>query len=150
METNENRLINPIKVPSEKEIAKWVGKENFKRWKMVLKFIHSNYEGIFKENDWIFGGKKHGWSLRFKRSKSFCTLIPERDHMLIVIVFGKEERSKTETILNELDDIIVKTYKEAKTYHDGKWVLINFNKDKLFEDIKKLLLLKRKPKPRNN
>ncbi|MBI1938018.1 MAG: DUF3788 family protein [Ignavibacteriales bacterium] len=42
------------------------------RWKKIITFIDENYNGIFPENDWIYGGKKHGWDLRFKKSKAFC------------------------------------------------------------------------------
>lgn len=36
-------------------------------------------------------------------------------------------------------------YKNTTTYHDGKWVMIELKDLSLLEDIKKLLLIKRKP-----
>ena len=63
-----------------------------------------NYPGVFTP-DWIFGGKKYGWGLRFKKSKSFCTLLPERNRLLVQIVFGGEEREKAEKVLPELSPV---------------------------------------------
>ena len=33
-------------------------------------------------------------ALRFKKSKSFCSLIPEKNNLKILIVFGTEEREE--------------------------------------------------------
>ena len=139
------RMTDGTKVPNEKAVAKWIGNENYKRWKKIFKFIDENYNGLFKLDDWLFGGK-HGWYLRIKKSKSFCSFIPEKNRFLILIVFGGEERKKTELILKELHPAIRKKYKEAKTYHDGKWLVIDVDRDEIIEDIKKMLIIKRKPK----
>ena len=75
----------------------------------------------------LFGGKKHGWSLRYKKSKSFCTLIPEKNRFALLIVFGD-------------------TYDKAATYYDGKWLLLTIDSNKVVEDVLRLLAIKRKPK----
>jgi hypothetical protein len=35
-------------------------------------WIKVAYPGVFTP-DWVHGGQKHGWSLRYKKSKAFCT-----------------------------------------------------------------------------
>ncbi len=132
--------------PDEGAVSNWIGPENYERWKQILQFIESSYPGIFPSDDWLFGGKKHGWGLRFKRSRSFCTLIPERNRLLIIIVLGEKEREKVDTILHELSPSIRTEYANAVTYHDGKWLAITVDGDEILEDVKKLLAIKRKPK----
>ncbi len=95
MEIILERLLDKERVPSGKEVAKLIGADNFKRWKKVIKFIDDNYGGVFKQDEWLYGGKKHGWYLRFKKSKSFCQLIPEKNKFLLLIVFGAEERRRS-------------------------------------------------------
>ncbi len=146
MEAIPGRLIDKSSIPNEKTVAKFIGTDNHKRWKRLLKFIDENYEGVFKQNEWLYGGKKNGWYLRFKKSKSFCSLIPEENKFLLQIVFGAEEREKTELILKELDPEIRKKYKDAKIFFDGKWMLLDFNRDNMIDDVIKLLMIKRKPK----
>jgi len=146
MEPIPGRLIDKSKMPDEKEIAKCIGKDNFKRWKKLLKFIDDNYEGVFKQNEWLYGGKKWGWYLRFKKSKSFCQFIPEKNKFVLLIVFGAEEREKTEKILKELNPVVRKKYKEAKTFFDGKWMALEVDRNEIIDDIIKLLMVKRKPK----
>jgi hypothetical protein len=139
------RILDKTTQPDEEAISNWIGPENYTRWTRLLQFIERNYPGVFAP-DWLFGGKKHGWGLRFKKSKSFCTLIPERDQLKILIVLGGVERERTEQILPELSPCIRKVYAEAATYHDGKWLGIVVDSDEVLADVERLLTIKRKPK----
>ena len=150
MENNNERMLYKTIMPGEKYIAKWIGSVYYKRWKKITKFISDNYNGIFPENDWIYGGKKHGWGLRFKKSKAFCPLIPERGRFLFLIVLGKAEREKTESVLKEFSPRIQKIYNNAFTYHDGKWILLEVDNDEMIEEIKKLMTIKRKPEVKSD
>lgn len=133
--------------PGDSQIREWVGKEAYRYWKQVAQLIEQIYPNIFTP-EWLFGGKKHGWSLRYKKSKSFCTLIPEKKRFALLIVFGAEERAKVEAMRESLSPHTQKEYDRAATYHDGKWLLLSINTDKVVEDVMRLLSVKRKP--RNN
>ena len=71
-------MIQPGQPPTESEVKKWVGRESYKYWKQFENLIEQKYPNIFSP-DWLFGGKKHGWVRRYKKSRSFCTFIPERN-----------------------------------------------------------------------
>ncbi len=139
------RMTQHDKPPSDSEIGKWIGKKAHGYWKQVTQRIGQIYPNVFTP-EWLFGGKKHGWSLRYKKSKSFCTLIPEKNRFALLIVFGAEERAKVEAMRNNLSQQTQKKYDEATTYHDGKWVLLTIDSDKVVEDVVQLLSVKRKPK----
>ena len=62
-----------------------------------------------------------------------------------MIIFGKEERTKFEDIRDTLCNAVCKRYDEAKTYHDGKWVMFEPTNTYEFDDYIKLLAIKRKP-----
>jgi thymidylate kinase len=62
-----------------------------------------------------------------------------------MVILGKAEREKFESDRLAYSDKIKAIYDEATTYHDGKWLMIEINNTSLMEDIKKLLLIKRKP-----
>lgn len=134
--------------PSDSEIGKWIGKKAYSYWTHVKQQIEQIYPNVFTP-EWLFGGKKHGWSLRYKKSKSFCTLIPEKNRFALLIVFGAEERAKVEAMRDSLSQHTRKKYDEATTYHDGKWLLLTIDTDKVVEDVMQLLAVKRKPKNEN-
>ena len=85
--------------------------------------------------------------MRFKKSKSFCTLIPERGRTIVLIVFGGPERKKAEAVLRSLTPAVREAYRQAPTYHDGKWVVLSIDQDKTLADIQTLLGVKRTPDP---
>lgn len=139
-------MVNGGAEPNARSVAAWVGCDRYKRWTRLTEFVESNYPGVFTP-DWVFGGRKYGWGLRFKKSKSFCTLVPERNRLVVVIVLGAKEREETEKMLPELSPSIRETYAEATTCHDGKWLAIVADCDRILSDIERLLVIKRKPKP---
>lgn len=146
MSTVGERMLDGSTQPDAENVAQWLGAGACRHWVQLLEFIEANYPDVFTP-DWIFGGKKYGWGLRFKKSKSFCTLIPERNQLVVQIVFGGEEREKAEEILPELSPRVRQAYEAATTYHDGKWLALVADQKETLDDIEKLLTVKRKPKP---
>lgn len=145
MDELSQRMLDGSSEPDAAAVARWVGVRNYRHWTRLLGFIETNYPGVFTP-DWIFGGKKHGWGLRFKKSKSFCTLIPERNRLLVQIVFGGQEREKAEQMLDELSPGVREAYAAATTYHDGKWLAVAVDCDRVLRDIERLLTIKRRPR----
>jgi len=145
MSETSQRMTEPGSPPTPGQLESWLGKKALGFWRQVEKIIAEKYPGVFVP-EWLYGGKKHGWSVRYKKSKSFCTMIPEKGRCLLMIVFGREERAKVETIRDELSTKVRKAYDEATTYHDGKWLLLEINNKTALADAETLLAVKRKPK----
>jgi len=145
MSENSPRLTEPGSPPTPRQLESWLGKKAFGFWRQVEQMIAERYPGVFMP-EWLYGGKKHGWSVRYKKSRSFCTMIPEKGRCLLMIVFGREERAKVETIRDELSAKVRKAYDEATTYHDGKWLLLEIDNKTTLADAETLLAVKRKPK----
>jgi hypothetical protein len=139
-------MVDGDKEPNAAGVSRWIGAKNYRRWTEIVRFIETSYPGVFAP-DWIYGGKKYGWGLRFKKSKSFCTLLPERNRLKIQIVFGGEERERVEAILPQLVSSARAEYLRAPTYHDGKWLALVVDSKEVVGDVKRLLSVKRKGKP---
>lgn len=144
MEERE-RLLDRSQPPTDESVVAFIGVDAAARWSALLDFIESAYPGVFT-GEWLYGGAKHGWTLRFKKSKSFCTLIPERGRMRVVIVFGAAERDKAEGLLPDLASHVRDDYVDATTYHDGKWVVIDIDSDEVLREVERLLQVKRRPR----
>lgn len=97
MSQGRDRMTGRDDPPNDAEIADWIGRDAFRYWKRTIEGIEKAYPDAFAP-EWLFGGKKHGWSLRYKKSRSFCTLIPEKDRFALLIVFGAEERARVEAL----------------------------------------------------
>jgi len=98
------------------------------------------------DQTWNNGGKKWVYEYKFKKGgKTLCAFYFKENVLGFMIIFGKDERAKVEEIRKELSPDALKTYDNAQTFHDGKWVMFEITDDSLLEDLKKLLLIKRKP-----
>ncbi len=138
-------ITSPGNPPALEAVESWIGGKGFGCWKRITGMIERNYPGVFAP-EWLYGGKKHGWTLRYKKSRSFCTLIPEKGRCMLLIVFGAEERLKMEAVRKQLSARTRKTYDDATTYHDGKWLLLNIDNESALADAELLLSVKRRPK----
>jgi hypothetical protein len=144
MSETRQPMVDFEEAPTPSQIKSWIGAAAYGYWNYIIKFIEQKYPDVFSP-DWLFGGKKYGWALRYKKGKSFCTLIPEKNGMMIQIVFGAAERSAVEAIIDQLSAGTQETYENARTYHDGKWLFLKVDSGTVMDDIELLLEVKRKP-----
>lgn len=132
------------RVPTNEELYSIMGEEKFKVWSEINCFIEKNYN---VEYLWDRGGKTGIYELKYRKSgKTLCALYPREQGMRILIVFGKVEREKFEGSRSEFSQYVNDFYDNTHQYHDGKWLYLDYNSNLPIEDIKKLILIKKKPK----
>lgn len=139
------RIVDPDAPPDADKVKNWIGVSAYGYWCRLGEMINDQYPGVFVPQ-WLNGGKKHGWSLRYKKSRSFCTFIPERNAFKLQITFGAKEREKVEVLRDRISRATLQAYDNATTYHDGKWLLLTIDNDAILRDIEVLLSVKRRPR----
>ena len=60
------RMLDGSRRPDTQSVAQWLGVRAYQHWVRLLEFIEANYGGGFTPH-WVFGGRKYGWGLRFKK-----------------------------------------------------------------------------------
>lgn len=139
-----DRIVDKAAPPDDTAIRDWIGAQAFGYWTELRGWIDKFYPGVF-EPDWLYGGKKRGWSLRYKKVKAFCTLLPEYGRLSVVVVFGGAEREKFEERRYAWRSDLVKLYDDSKTYIDGKWLTVAMSSKDDLQDVKEILAMKRPP-----
>ena len=129
----------------EKEIREILEDEKLiKYWRKIKKLILENFD---LNEEWYLGGKLSKYELKFRKSsKTIVSLFPLEKEIKLMIIFGKNEREKFEKIQENLESDTIIPYNEAKTYHDGKWVMYTLPNDRILSNLVEVLSLKRKPK----
>jgi hypothetical protein len=131
------------KVPTNEEIIALIGQQLFEVWNNLCDLIESKYD---MEQLWNSGGKKWIYEYKYRRGgKSLCALYAKENIFGFMIIFGKDERVKFEASRNDYSLKVQRIYDESTTYHDGKWMMFELTDTSLFQDMEKLLLIKRKP-----
>lgn len=84
--------------------------------------------------------------LKFRQGqKTVLTVYIHEDRFTFLIIFGKKEREVFEAHQDDFSDFIRGYYDNSKTYHDGKWMYIDVTTMEQLEEVKRLILIKKKP-----
>ena len=130
-------------IPDEKQMTTLVGKSLYELWNQLCTCIDEKYN---MERLWDKGGKAWTYEYKYRRGgKTLCALYAKERCIGFMIILGKNERLKFEKDRESYSDEIQRTYDEAQTYHDGKWIMFEPTDSSLFDDFMKLLGIKRKP-----
>lgn len=131
------------KIPSQEELAALVGLPLYGVWQKICTMIDEKYD---MDCIWNKGGKAWTYEYKYRRcGKTLCALYARENCIGFMIIFGKAEREKFEEARENYSESVQKIYDEAKTYHDGKWVMFEPADTTMFGDFKKMLAIKRKP-----
>jgi hypothetical protein len=142
-----DRITDKSAPPDDSAVHDWIGPEAFEHWVELRNWIEEFYPGVFAP-DWLYGGNNRGWSLRYKKTKAFCTFLPEYRLFSAVVVLGRAEREKFEERRYVWRSQLVKLYDDAKTYIDGKWLTVAISSADDLNDVTELLTMKRPPPSR--
>ena len=134
----------PVIAPMADELSNLVSKPLYEVWNKLVALIDENYD---MERLWNSGGKVWKYEYKYRRGgKTLCSLYARENRIGFMVIFGKDERTKFEAdrvdYLEETRDV----YDQAKTYHDGKWMMFEPKDTSMFNDFLKLLSIKRKQK----
>ena len=94
-----------------------------------------------------------GWEVEYKYrrgGKTLCTFYAKKDSAVLLLTLGKAEREKFEADAEAYAPSLRQIYDNTHTYHDGKWVFIPLDEVLLWEDVERLLRIKRRPNRKNN
>lgn len=133
----------PVIAPMADEPSNLVSKPLYEVWNKLVALIDENYD---MERLWNSGGKVWKYEYKYRRGgKTLCSLYARENCIGFMVIFGKDERTKFEADrVDYLEETRV-VYDQAKTYHDGKWMMFEPKDTSMFNDFLKLLSIKRKP-----
>lgn len=130
-------------IPNTEQLTMLLGKPLYEIWNQLCTLIDEKYE---MERLWGTGGKAWTYEYKYRRGgKTLCALYARENCVGFMVIFGKDERQKFEQDREDYAEEIQRVYDEAQTYHDGKWMMFEPVDTSLFDDLIRLLGIKRKP-----
>lgn len=130
-------------IPSKDDLLALVGPQRYQVWVELCALIDQRYP---IERLWNSGGKAWKYEYKYRRGgKTLCALYAKELTIGFLVVLGKTDREKFELDRNSYTRPVQRIYEESKTYHDGKWMMLPLEDTSLFEDLLRLLALKRRP-----
>lgn len=132
-----------FQIPTPETLEALTGKELYDLWTSLHQLIEQKYN---MEQMWNHGGKKWTYEYKYRRGgKTLCALYAKEQTIGFMVILGKDERTKIESMREMFSNAAQKIYDETTTFHDGKWLMFELKDTSLFNDIERLLSIKRKP-----
>ena len=132
-----------FQIPTPETLESLTGKELYDLWTSLHQLIEQKYN---MEQMWNHGGKKWTYEYKYRRGgKTLCALYAKEQTIGFMVILGKDERTKFESMREMFSNAAQKIYDETTTFHDGKWLMFELKDTSLFNDIERLLSIKRKP-----
>ena len=132
-----------FQIPTPETLEALTGKELYDLWTSLHQLIEQKYN---MEQMWNHGGKKWTYEYKYRRGgKTLCALYAKEQTIGFMVILGKEERTKFESMREMFSNAAQKIYDDTTTFHDGKWLMFELKDTSLFNDIERLLSIKRKP-----
>lgn len=129
--------------PDRKQLLQLMETEVMALWDMVNNQITDHYE---MDKEWHVGRKENKYELKYRRAgKTLCVLFPRNKSFGFMVIYGKAERDKFEVERKNFSTETCAQYDATKTYHDGKWIMLDITDHSILNDIVPLLRIKRKP-----
>jgi len=132
-----------FQIPTPETLEALTGKELYDLWTSLHQLIEQKYN---MEQMWNHGGKKWTYEYKYRKGgKTLCALYAKEQTIGFMVILGKDERTKFESMREMFSNAAQKIYDETTTFHDGKWLMFELKDTSLFNDIERLLSIKRKP-----
>lgn len=129
--------------PSREEMTALLGESLYGVWNQLCALIDEKYD---MDRLYGKGGKAWKYEYKYRRDgKTLCALYARAHCVGFMIILGGEERLKFEADRENYSEKAQAVYDEARTYHDGKWMMFEPTDASLFDDFMRLLSIKRKP-----
>ena len=131
------------KIPNMDDMTALIGQSLYDVWQKLCSAIDEKYD---MDCIWNSGGKAWTYEYKYRRGgKTLCALYARENCVGFMVILGKDERVKFESVRSEYSESVQKVYDDSKTYHDGKWLMFEPVDTSLFGDFMQLLAIKRRP-----
>lgn len=128
---------------NEGRLASLLGESLLSVWALLCERIEGQYE---MNRTWNDGGKAWDLECKYRRGgETLCALYAKEGRFGFMVILGKDERAKFEADRDSFSKAVQQAYDNARTYHDGKWIMFESTDDSHFGDYMRLLAIKRRP-----
>lgn len=129
--------------PTAQQISDYIASPH---WENLNGFLKGSYQ---IEPSYAYSGcsGQPGWNVKYQKAgRSLCTLYPMQGFFIALVVIGNKEQAETEFLLPTLSDYVQSLYGSAASVMGGRWLMIHVTDERVLDDVKQLIQIRRKVK----
>ena len=105
-----------LQIPTPEALEALIGKELYDIWTSLCQLIEQKYN---MEQLWNHGGKKWIYEYKYRKGgKTLCALYAKEQTIGFMVILGKDERTKFESMREMFSNAAQKIYDETTTFHE--------------------------------
>lgn len=130
--------------PAYDEIAAYINGPARGLWQEMNAFIQQSFKSVPKIT-YSRCSAKPGWNVKYQKSgKSLCTLYPEPEGFVALVVVTLDMVPVIEAMSDRLDSSVLETMGRARPFNGTLWLMIKVTDRAVLDSVRQLLLLKMK------
>ncbi len=119
-------------------------------WRALCTFVETNYD-IQPNVEYSLCSGAPGWNVKYKKGgRALCTLYPREGFFTCLVCIGAKEATEAELVLSACSPAVQELYRKAKPLNGTRWLMIDVTAEAVLEDVKRLLFVRAKPKPKKD
>ena len=135
-------IVDGSHMPAYDEIADYINLPERELWRQINHFIQERYKTSPKIM-YSTCSAKPGWNVKYQKSgKSLCTLYPEKNSFVSLVVITLDLLPIIEALPEEFTAETLQKIRTAKPFNGTLWLMLQVKRDLQLNDVKQLLLLK--------
>ena len=86
---------------------------------------------------------QRGWNVKYQKSgKSLCTLYPENESFIVLIVIKLDLVPIIEALEDKFEPEVMNVVRSARPFNGTKWLMIKVESEAVLKNVRELLVLK--------
>ncbi len=124
------------------EISRYIEEPALSFWIDLNSFLQNKYKAKPKMS-YSKCSMQRGWNVKYQKSgKSLCTLYPEKEIFILLIVIKLDLVPIIEALENEFEPAVLDLVRSARPFNGTKWLMIKVESEAVLKNVRELLVLK--------
>lgn len=126
-------LLDRTYSPSLGDISEYIRNPVFSEFVDEIKTLYKCNEII----EYSSCSMERGWNVKFRKAgKSLCTIYPRESYFTVMVVVGKKEKERVESMLPECSPELIAIYNCTSEGNGQRWLMIDVeDKSSIYNDI---------------
>lgn len=140
----EDLILDASHALAYEEIFTYIKEPALTWWREINTFIQQNYQ-ISPQVTYSKCSAQKGWNVKYKKSgKSICTLYPEKESFIVLLVVKLEMVDIIEAMADNYDPAVMEMVRTARPFNGTKWLMIPIASESILKSVQELLVFKHK------
>ncbi|MFZ5974746.1 MAG: DUF3788 domain-containing protein [Bacillota bacterium] len=129
-------------MPTLEQIEEYIRLPARRLWRQIHAFVQQEYAASPKTTFSKCYGKP-GWNVKYQKSgKSICTLYPENDRFIALVVITPDVVRLAEAQGSVFETEVQELIRRTKPFNGTLWLMIAVENEKVLENVKTLIRMK--------